>query len=262
MLFILFLILKIILYIFLFVLLLLLAILAIPFEAEGTIRKPEETNFRGGIWGGLLGKISAHWLGRTLNVRIHLTRKGQQIEVYLGSYLIYSKFSPKKVLTPEKEEEKRRRKEEKKVAKPKKSIFERISSLSEGIEWLDYLPDILNVLGRLFRSLKLRLICRGGFGTGDPASTGMLYGLFQALQGGFSGVHLYLTPNFLRATLYGEVELSLRLWLGQTAGILIGFLVTSKGRKLIKRLWEERKKRKRAKDKVAEENVLEIGNEF
>ena len=76
---------------------------------------------------------------------------------------------------------------------------------------LDLFAQVVRLLQRLWRSLRLRVSASGRFGASDPATTGMIYGAYQAAIRPFN-ITETLRPCFDRPCLEGRVEVTGRVW--------------------------------------------------
>lgn len=88
----------------------------------------------------------------------------------------------------------------------------------------------LNFLRRILRSLKLRIRLRGIYGTGDPASTGMLAGLIAVLNAG--QINLNLEADYTGPALDLAGEASGRIIPVLVLGCIVRFLLAGPVRKL------------------------------
>ena len=76
-------------------------------------------------------------------------------------------------------------------------------------------PSVRRFLRRLRRGFRLRhLVCRAVFGTGDPATTGRVYGYALAASRVIDRrFQLHVAPDFTRARLEGEAALEVSVYL-------------------------------------------------
>lgn len=105
-------------------------------------------------------------------------------------------------------------------------------------DWLTPARRLLGALPGVVRLQRLRV--HGSWGAGDPAQTGMAYGLLQATEWARpSRLDLRVTPDFVSTGFRGDLELRLHLYPGLLAALVCRFLAHALWRALTRR-WRPR----------------------
>ena len=108
------------------------------------------------------------------------------------------------------------------------------------VRWQDWVTPTRRLLSALPGVIRLRrLRVHGSWGAGDPAQTGVVYGLLQATEWlRPSRLDLRVTPDFVSAGFRGDLELRLHLYPGLLAALVCRFLVHACWRALARR-WRQ-----------------------
>lgn len=105
---------------------------------------------------------------------------------------------------------------------------------------LKTLTALMKLARRLFRALKVKRL--SGYlklGFDNPADTGIAFGVIQPLFACLSlpeSASFRIEPDFSTSTLEAEVEGKVRVCPFRVAGIVIGFVCSSEGRHVVRRL--------------------------
>ena len=91
---------------------------------------------------------------------------------------------------------------------------------------------LLKTMGRLWKTLSLKLEGQATIGFEDPSLTGMACGLWEA--GGLPAINpgLKISPNFVETGFFGLVQLSMRFTAGKILFIIIRLLLSRQARRL------------------------------
>ncbi len=123
--------------------------------------------------------------------------------IRLFSYRIWPSRKPKK---PKKVKARAKREKRRAAGRPSPAI--RIMSRLS----MELVAPFIKLVKRLWRSLDLRVSSSGRFGAYDPATTGMVYGAYEAVIRPLDLPETF-QPCFDRACLEGRIEVSGRIWL-------------------------------------------------
>jgi hypothetical protein len=97
-------------------------------------------------------------------------------------------------------------------------------------------PDALKPLVAWFKAItgamRIKAQARGIYGTGDPASTGVIFGILEALKS--TGRRLDFEPDFMEPVLLLEGEAQGRIIPGQIAFLTVKYALT----KPVRKLWQ------------------------
>lgn len=101
---------------------------------------------------------------------------------------------------------------------------------------LSHRPALLGMLGRLGRTLRLRLRVDGIVGTGDPADTAQLFAVVRAMSA-IPGVEIALEFDWLDEELELDVRGTGRVWVAQMLLVAVALLRTRENRQALKAVW-------------------------
>jgi hypothetical protein len=90
------------------------------------------------------------------------------------------------------------------------------------------------LLGRVLRTLRLRIDVQGVVGLGDPADTASLFQALWALEGAIPAVRMDVAPDWLDETIQLEGEARARLWLAHLGGVLLAAYLKKDTRLLLR----------------------------
>lgn len=183
-----------------------------PFSASLGIEKQEKFQIKGRfsiLWGGLLLQV----------------KDGEPV-LRVGHLVIGLKFISKN-------QEKAKNSEKRFWSE---SIFKQRQYFNREV-----IHSLLQLLGRLKRSLSIELKGECSLGFRDPAATGMFYGLIAASQLILDHDQLRIYPDFLRSGFNGYLTIEARAGTGKVLLVVGRFLWSSPIRKLWLSAIKERK---------------------
>ncbi len=213
---------------------LLLGLVLVPFRFEGTL----STNER------YVAEIDVSWLWGIISSRLIFLpqKKSISLKLFRLKIITYIIKPTSAEIKKEKALKKAQKKAKKQANKAKKKEKKRKPSFSEILEELsvtagrfslEALREILLFLLHLFSSLKIRIAGEAEVGLTNPADTGLLMGVFYAINGVFKIAALRLYPNWDEPALKGNVTLSARVWLFDIMKIAIRTVFAPS----IRRIW-------------------------
>ncbi|MBU0494129.1 MAG: hypothetical protein KKA73_23985 [Chloroflexi bacterium] len=200
----------------LIVLVLLALLLFAPFRVAG----------RGERWPDqrVTGHMLLHWLWRLVGFELIVDSTGQTFVLWLWRWAVWRKTEER---GPELEPWER-------IAEGLEDLVKEIAEEEEekegdGLGWpltwretlaqrgiLISIPrEVLRAAIRILTGLRWeRLRLRGRIGLGDPAATGILYGMYEAARYSWrwQPVDMRLVPEFMEPALWGEIEGAVRIW--------------------------------------------------
>ncbi len=222
--------------VFCLILTLLLGLLLFPFHCKGTLKKNKEHK----------AIVDVSWLLSILGLELVFLPKRKFIsfklfKVKIVTFTIRPKPPEIKKEKALKKAEKKAKKKERKRKKRKpfeeqqEQIMATIGTFSVGA-----LKEVVVFLMSLFSSLRLKLSGEVEAGLSDPADTGMLLGLFYAIDGVFNVSDFKLYPNWEESIFKENITLYGRVWLADFILIAARFMLTSS----IRRIWWPKVKEK------------------
>lgn len=171
------------------------------------------------------GRVLVHWLWRLVGLEVIVDDTGQAFVLWLGPWAIWRQYKERgpelepweriaeglEELIEEVEESEKREKKE--GGGPGWPLTWR-ETLAQRGAFAGVLVEAGRAIVRILRGLRWeRLRLRGRVGLGNPAYTGMLYGVYEASRVSWSRVmEAHLAPEFAEAALWGEVEGAVRVY--------------------------------------------------
>jgi hypothetical protein len=191
----------------LFLLFLVLLIICVPFYCR----------IRGSYDHVFYGDARVTWLWGLFGMTVFF--KEQSIQLTFGRFTLLKTAIPKK----SKKHIHTKHVSEKKQSRPQKNPLRLVRVI----------PEIILIIKRIMRSLRFRGSINATIGIGDPAETGVLYGLLTAILP-WIALPLHITPDFQNELFIGNGEICFRLWIANIIIIGIRILLSSQGRKLFR----------------------------
>lgn len=177
------------------------------------------------------------WAGGLTSFGMFLGEGGNVFSIRLG---FWNKQLHDKRCAGQEERLKEKTKEKKETKKNNRPGFLDITQFLNR----QFFKEILNLLGRTYRSFNLRLCLEGEYGAGDPAVTGYLSALVGLINS--SCCRLRLSPNFQELVLNLRGEMRARLIPAVLILHAIGFFFAPAVRKIWWKILKSKIRRKRS----------------
>ena len=191
-------------------------VLVLPFSWEGEFSNTV----------GSLRSFRLSWPGQLITWESAVEDGERWTYLYLGSSLVRKKHHPAK---PEKA------KEEKPAGKKEDTSFETIRF------GLRTFRRSFPLLEEVIPAIQLKFSCDLTIGTGDPATTGLMFGVVQAFRALFPMLRLRVRPAFLKRTFRGTAQAHGILPLGRVLLSGYRFYRTPEGKAMWNDIQERRK---------------------
>ncbi len=201
-------------------LLLLFVILWLPVTFHGEASLAEKISLNGEI----------AWAGGLVTVLLAVRSGKATCFIKLGGWTRGLPIAKQRDVHPEKKSQ-------------KTSVSSRVNTIKPYLN-KELMAKGINFISRLFQCLNLSLRLEGEYGTGDPALTGYLVGLFAT---GRNGRHtINLCPNFTEPILDLHGEIKGKVVPAIIIGLTIRFLLSSP----VRPLWLKRKSKLKYKEVI------------
>ncbi|MFZ3063185.1 MAG: DUF2953 domain-containing protein [Actinomycetota bacterium] len=186
------------------IILLIILLLLVPFRFEISASREEI----------LEGQGTVSWLGRMILVKLDFALERACVSLSVAGFPVYTTvlWPRERLVLREVEGVEAEEKEAK--AKPKR--VKKMRRITQQFS-VQALCELLRLVLRMARSLKLKGELRGEIGLSDPAATGMLFGLYHAVRQPLGLRAIDVEANFEEACLKGSARFSGQVWMGALA---------------------------------------------
>lgn len=201
-------------------LLLLFVILWLPVTFHGEVSLAKRFTFNGEI----------AWLGGLVTVLLAVSDGKPTCFIKLGGWIRGFPIAKQRDVHPDKKSQ-------------KISVSSRVTSIKPYLN-KELMAKGINFISRLIQCLNLGLRLEGEYGTGDPALTGYLVGLFASVSNDRHTINLY--PNFIEPVLDLHGEIKGKVVPATFIWLTVRFLMSSP----VRPLWLKRKSKFKYKEVI------------